>query len=289
MTKKLISLLTAAMLVISMAVFALPSVSAAVDENGCYVPSEDIITDVGTNRYYFYMPSEWISDDYKEETSHAGIYWWGNGLGYIDDVTNDFLEWPGYLTQKGDVEGVFYVDCPADVTTIIWNNHFNGGADPNNPVFKLTAETIAIGAEYYDPGESDLYPDGTDNFDNMIYVCDHTLTYVNDFGQKIYRGEWYYYYGNGQYGTHPTLEEAEAAGEVFTGDTHIITSEIIGDVNGDGIVDVSDATILQKMIVGSAVLTPEQASAADVNNDDELSIIDVTLIQKYSAGVISEF
>ena len=228
MTKKLISLLTAAMLVISMAVFALPSVSAAVDENGCYVPSEDIITDVGTNRYYFYMPSEWISDDYKEETSHAGIYWWGNGLGYIDDVTNDFLEWPGYLTQKGDVEGVFYVDCPADVTTIIWNNHFNGGADPNNPVFKLTAETIAIGAEYYAPGESDLYPDGTDSFDNMIYVCDPTRTFINELsGQKTYGGEWYYYYGNGQYGTYPTLEEAETAGEVFMGNTHIIDPDSV--------------------------------------------------------------
>ena len=292
MTKKLISLLTAAMLVISMAAVALPSVSAAVDENGCYVPSEEVKQDVGTNRYYFYMPSEWISDDYKEETSHAGIYWWeGTDVcGAVDVYNPDSLKWPGYLAQKGDVEGVFYVDCPIDVTTIIWNNHFNGGEDSSDPMFELAAQTVNIGAEYYAPGESDLYPDGTDSFDNMIYVCDPTRTFINELsGQKTYGGEWYYYYGNGQYGTHPTLEEAEAAGEVFTGDTHIITSEIIGDVNGDGIVDVSDATILQKMIVGSAVLTPEQASAADVNNDDELSIIDVTLIQKYSAGVITEF
>ena len=230
MTKKLISLLTAAMLVISMVAVALPSVSAAVDENGCYVPSEDIITDVGTNRYYFYMPSEWISDDYKEETSHAGIYWWSgiDACGAVDVYNPDSLKWPGYLAQKGDVEGVFYVDCPIDVTTIIWNNHFNGGEDPDSPTFTLAAQTVNIGAEYYDPGESALYPDGTDSFDNMIYVCDPTHTSTNEVsGQKTYGGEWYYYYGNGQYGTYPTLEEAETAGEVFTGNTHIIDPDSV--------------------------------------------------------------
>lgn len=225
MTKKLISLLTAAMLVISMAAVAVASVSAAVDSEGCYYPSEEVQQDVGTNRYYFYMPSAWTSEEIKDETDHAGIYWWEgtDACGAVDGSNPDSPAWPGYLAQKGDIEGVFYVDCPIDVTTIIWNNHFNGGEDSSDPMFKLAAQTVNIGSEYYDPGESDLYPDGTDSFDNMIYVCDPTRTSTNELsGQKTYGGDWYYYYGNGQYGTYATLEEAEAAGEVFTGDTHVI-------------------------------------------------------------------
>lgn len=225
MTKKLISLLTAAMLVISMAAVAVASVSAAVDSEGCYYPSEEVQQDVGTNRYYFYMPSAWTSEEIKDETDHAGIYWWEgtDACGAVDGSNPDSPAWPGYLAQKGDIEGVFYVDCPIDVTTIIWNNHFNGGEDPDSPTFTLAAQTVNIGSEYYDSGESDLYPDGTDSFDNMIYVCDPTRTATNEVsGQKTYGGDWYYYYGNGQYGTYATLEEAEAAGEVFTGDTHII-------------------------------------------------------------------
>ena len=225
MTKKLISLLTAAMLVISMAAVAVASVSAAVDSEGCYYPSEEVQQDVGTNRYYFYMPSAWTSEEIKDETDHAGIYWWEgtDACGAVDGSNPDSPAWPGYLAQKGDIEGVFYLDCPIDVTTIIWNNHFNGGEDSSDPMFKLAAQTVNIGSEYYDPGESDLYPDGTDSFDNMIYVCDPTRTSTNELsGQKTYGGDWYYYYGNGQYGTYATLEEAEAAGEVFTGDTHVI-------------------------------------------------------------------
>ena len=67
------------------------------------------------------------------------------------------------------------------------------------------------------------------------------------------------------------------------------TVVIIGDVDGNGTIDVSDATAIQKMVAGSITFTPDQMSVADVNNDGEVSVIDVTLIQKYAAGVITEF
>lgn len=59
---------------------------------------------------------------------------------------------------------------------------------------------------------------------------------------------------------------------------------IYGDVNLDGEVSVTDATAIQKQIIGLDV--PEEQNEfintlADVNNDGVVSILDATCIQKY--------
>lgn len=58
----------------------------------------------------------------------------------------------------------------------------------------------------------------------------------------------------------------------------------MGDVNLDGKVNVSDATLIQKYLVGSASLSDNALSLADFNKDNYISIIDATLIQKYIAA-----
>ncbi|MGN1132109.1 MAG: leucine-rich repeat protein [Ruminococcus sp.] len=55
-----------------------------------------------------------------------------------------------------------------------------------------------------------------------------------------------------------------------------------GDVNGDGDVDIADATILQKYINKVAVTI--QQEVADVNGDGRVDVRDVTMIQKKVAG-----
>lgn len=203
MSKKIISLLLAIMLTVSMVAVAAVSVSAEVDDENRYYPAEG--TD--TYRYYFYMPSDWFND----YAYTAGIYWWQGS----DACTS----WPGYNAQIGDANGIYYADVPTDVTTIIWNNGFDGGEDPTSEEYALAIQTMNIGSEYYDEGESDLYPEGTENFDNMIYVINPNSVDINDFnGKTTCGGEWYYYYGNGEYGVQPTKEEAVAAGAVFNTD-----------------------------------------------------------------------
>ena len=61
------------------------------------------------------------------------------------------------------------------------------------------------------------------------------------------------------------------------------------DVNGDGAVNVADATEIQKAAIGLVKLTAEQASLADVNHDCRVSILDTTMIQKFSVGLITKF
>lgn len=61
---------------------------------------------------------------------------------------------------------------------------------------------------------------------------------------------------------------------------------LYGDVDGDGIISIQDATMIQKFGVG--INTPEVGSdlfeLADVNDDGRISILDVTCVQKYLVG-----
>lgn len=60
---------------------------------------------------------------------------------------------------------------------------------------------------------------------------------------------------------------------------------IQGDVNRDGVVSVSDATLIQKYIVGEVNFTGAQELRAKVNVDSySVSVKDATLIQKYIVG-----
>lgn len=223
MKKKIFSLILAVALVVSMMAVAMVSVSADTDENGRYVPSTD-----DTYRYYFYMPKSW-ENKYTTDT-YAGVYWWGGtdaGAEFGTDSSGD--AWPGKIAQyEGEYEygSVYYIDCPTDVATIIWNNYVNGGEyNKETGEYQFSKEqyvsamqTVDImgldDAELY--ANADLYPDGLESFDSMIYVLDYSQTKENALNGKINCvGEWYHYYGAGKYGVQPTLEEAEAAGAVM--------------------------------------------------------------------------
>ena len=55
----------------------------------------------------------------------------------------------------------------------------------------------------------------------------------------------------------------------------------IGDVNKDGLVNVKDATVMQKYIVNLIDLNKEQQYVADIDSDGEITVKDVTKLQKY--------
>ena len=56
-----------------------------------------------------------------------------------------------------------------------------------------------------------------------------------------------------------------------------------GDVNGDGICDIMDSTIIQKYAASKTTLDALQLILGDVNGDGIVDIMDATLVQKYSA------
>ena len=81
--------------------------------------------------------------------------------------------------------------------------------------------------------------------------------------------------------------EVLSRGEVPTTEPTTTEPKILyGDVNGNGLVNIQDATEIQKFGVG--INTPEVGSdlfeLADVNDDGRISILDVTCVQKYLVG-----
>ncbi len=241
--KKLTSIFLAALLATSVTAVSLESVSAVVDENGCYAPGDNI---EATHRYYFAMPNSWLN----EYTDTAGVYWWSgtDACGAIDG-TGGTVTWPGYMAQRDDFAteyyGIYYIDCPTDVPTIVWNNYIDGGSDKYAPVYSAAKQAQDANVEFFCDGDSDIYGtewfaemeesyngdkaklgDFADNFfydeqwglgfafdfDNMIYVAPYEPNGENFMGKPTYSGDWYFYYGNGEYGTYPTREEAESKG-----------------------------------------------------------------------------
>ncbi len=167
---------------------------------------------VETNRYYFLMPNgengqkcddesitemfgKYAKSWYNEYTDGASIYWWNSGVA-------DPAIWPGYSMEKDEADSVFYADVPKAIKQIVFNNDVDGGMDTTSSIYEMDERTISIPCEYYSAGESENYPNGTESFDNMIYVIFPVQVSSGDLLSKsTWGGEWYYYYGDGCYGT----------------------------------------------------------------------------------------
>lgn len=256
MSKKLISLLLAVMLTVSMVAVAAVSVAAQTNEDNQYVPGPS----VDTQRVYFMMPTDWNNDC----STGAGVYWWEN--------TDSCPSWYGYNAYEGDSENVYYVDIPRDVITIIWNNGYDGGDDIEDPDYAKAIQTVNISVEGYDEGDTDLYPDGTDFdslCDGMIYVINPDWVSINGFsGKQTYGGSWFYYYGDGKYGYYETEAEAASKGVLFTSDTNT-TADRSGETDvtlPETTAPVADTTsVVENTTV--EVATEEATSVEPTTND----------------------
>ena len=247
------------MLVMTMPVAFATTAEDETAENGYYVPENE-----DTYRYYFYMPSHW----YNEMADRAGVFFFKD----IDESVT--LQWPGYKANVGDVDGIYYVDCDKDEKNLIWNNYLYSEYSTSDPRFKYAHQTITIDCAGYSEDVSQTYPNGLSNFNNMIYIVDLTAFHIPPAGgTATLDGEWYYYYGNGEYGETPVKGD----GLVYT--------TVTGDLDFSGELDVTDVTMFQKIIAGKTFITEKQALIVDANGDGVRNVSDVTTLQKSLAKV----
>ena len=61
-----------------------------------------------------------------------------------------------------------------------------------------------------------------------------------------------------------------------------ISFESIGDLNGDGKINLKDIVRLKKILAG---LDESAGASADVNNDGETNSLDLTALRKYILGI----
>jgi hypothetical protein len=68
------------------------------------------------------------------------------------------------------------------------------------------------------------------------------------------------------------------------------SSQMLGDVNFDGVIDIRDVVLVQRHILGyQPPLSSAQLTAADVNGDGIVNVVDVNLIMQYVQGYINSF
>ena len=63
----------------------------------------------------------------------------------------------------------------------------------------------------------------------------------------------------------------------------------LGDLNGDGEVDITDAGILVQYCNDVIELTSDQLQAADLNGDSEVDITDAGILVQFCNDLITEF
>ena len=59
-----------------------------------------------------------------------------------------------------------------------------------------------------------------------------------------------------------------------------------GDIDGDGIISVSDEAMLTDHILSISVIDDDRVYAADIEEDELLDVVDDSLITDYILGII---
>ncbi len=203
--KKIISILLAVMLVVSVAAVSVNAYGSDGDYSklspgSSYDPSDSYTVDDNTptceeailacggdlnnvQKIYFQLPladpkqdgSDWVNQYNTDADGNCQIcvYWWGGTAGSASDgwPSGKGCTWVGYRTKLIDKENRIYeATVPADGNTplIIWNNGVNGGMDETKPIFKFGRQLADANIEGAYEGDYDPYlPEGTPNEDNM--------------------------------------------------------------------------------------------------------------------------
>lgn len=128
--------------------------------------------------------------------------------------------------------------------------------------------------------------------------CSSGATCDGSFGTHGYRS--YYWYKSSQYQDRvakdyynysittdwTTALEAGAAKVTYRYKLKDTSGLVLGDADLDGVVNVKDATLIQKFLAKLVNLTENAKSAADAESDGTVNIKDATAIQKFAAGLL---
>ena len=66
----------------------------------------------------------------------------------------------------------------------------------------------------------------------------------------------------------------------------VLTAVVTGDVNGDGLISITDVVRINASIVNKFTLTEAEKQAADVSGDGEITVTDVV---RLNASIIGKY
>ena len=239
MSKKVISIVLSAAMLVAVLCVGFGAVTAAADD---------------TYTYYFLAPDSYIkaeaNDGNTNVNSSVGAYWW-----QPEDQASP--AWPGVeMTAAPEVgENVYKIEgVPAATGTIIFNAFIDAGNPQDPELAKIAHQTININTEGYEAGEAEYDATvETENFNGWIYVLanDEAHTTVSDYsGATTIGGNWFTlenyknyeaFYGSYGFAAETTDSETTTDSEPATtegkkyhaGDKVTVTVEA-GDIKIDG-------------------------------------------------------
>lgn len=303
--KKIISILLAVMLVVSVAAVSAnaynsdndysnitsgsvynPSDSYTVDANTPY--AEDAVVACGgsldnTQTVYFQIPlndgehevwenkyNTFAGPDDSEPYMHACIYWFSGTGSDWTSAGGGKVAWCGYQAHLVDKENRIYsAQIPySGSPTIIWNNGVNGGMDETKEIFNYKAQVYDANVEGAYEGDYDTLPEGTPDEDSMhgcIQVIDYNDPHENPLTHMIQYGSAWYVY----YGQ-GCYGEYPTTSENYHGRTASCVNPEHhhakpGDVNNDKSVDIIDVLCIQRSLAG---LSQPEGMSFDIDAAD---------------------
>lgn len=314
--KKIICILLAVMLVVSIATVSFSAVDY--DPKDSYTVTNDTPTceeairacnggELGEVQHiYFQLPepvpgdetnttwtNKFNSTDLGLDYCQVCIYWWSGIAGAAGSWPSGAgCTWVGYKTRLVDAENRIYeatVPGDGDTAVVVWNNGVNAGMDETQEIFQYGRQLANGNVEGADDSTYDTLPEGTPNYDynndGCIQIIDYNQGAVNPLtGFFSYGSNWYVYYGNGCYGNYP-MSSPNYHGRTATCINPEHHHPKPGDVNDDKVVDIYDVLCLQYYLAGLELPDDQSINmdAADVDEDGYVSIIDATRIQRYLA------
>ncbi len=136
---------------------------------------------------------------------------------------------------------------------------------------------------YKDGAVDDYWYGSGEGNANFLVTEDGTYTiYFQPYWNNGWNGHFWVVKETVEESTEESVEESvEASTEADTTAEPTI-EQYYGDANGDGVLDVTDATLIQRNLAhieGAEI----NAALCDVDGDGDVTIADVTLIQRYLA------
>ena len=317
--KKIICILLAVILAVSVAVLSVGAVNSKDDyskmiTDGKYNPSDSYTVDENVptceeaivacggsldevQYIYFQLPEEDPSNPSSYWTNKFNTlpgtdycqvcaYWWG-GIGK-EWPDGSGVKWVGYRATLVDkANRIYRAALPGDGDTplVVWNNGVNGGMDDTAEIFNYARQMRDVNIEGCEPGDEDTLPEGTpdpDTADGCISIIDWSVSQQNALtGFYNYGSNLYVYYGNGCYGNY--FKGSDNFYSVARNDLNPDHHQC--DVDFSGAVESADATAIQRHLAEKVVLDDANLKLADPDADKVVSIMDATRIQRYLAEI----
>ena len=226
---------------------------------------------------------EYLEDSIFTEVSNFGLTG-NNDITTLDLSGANQLQTIGIMAFK-DCKGISNVVEIPESVSVVGNGAFQGCSSMTGVVYKADLDTI-YAQTFYDCSSlsSVVLPENLKTIEKFAFGNCTSLERL-DIPQSVTDINPTAFYNDtnlvlGVYMDSYALQYAEE-NEI---DHIVLDGAKNGDVNGDGVVDILDATEIQKYAAEKIDFTPEQFELGDINDDGYCNVIDALLVQKSVIG-----